>query len=185
MKTKKGMALFLAILMIATNLVTIGTVANNTSSLSDNSEYQTLGTQISPITAAETDVSAADVTRMRTWINNNLINAGSNGTAPAYEISYNGTLLSESLSSWTFSNVRNTDVSENVESYTVTAANTSAGLTLRCEILFYTDYAACEWEVLRKQFQRERRKRGDGFLRHEIGNRHAQRDGEPRCDRPL
>lgn len=147
MKTKKGMALFLAILMIATNLVTIGTVANDTSSLSDNSEYQTLGTQISPITAAETDVSAADVTRMRTWINNNLINAGSNGTAPAYEISYNGTLLSESLSSWTFSNVRNTDVSENVESYTVTAANTSAGLTLRCEILFYTDYAACEWEV--------------------------------------
>ena len=87
MKTKKGMALFLAILMIATNLVTIGTVANDTSSLSDNSEYQTLGTQISPITAAETDVSAADVTRMRTWINNNLINAGSNGTAPAYEIS--------------------------------------------------------------------------------------------------
>lgn len=185
MKTKKGMALFLAILMIATNLVTIGTVANDTSSLSDNSEYQTLGTQISPITAAETDVSAADVTRMRTWINNNLINAGSNGTAPAYEISYNGTLLSESLSSWTFSNVRNTDVSENVESYTVTAANTSAGLTLRWRNPVLYRLCGLRMGSLRKQFQRERRKRGDGFLRHEIGNRHAQRDGEPRCDRPL
>ena len=147
MKTRKGMALFLAILMIVTNIVTLGAGANEAPAQDNAAEYQTLGTQIAPITAAQTDVSAADVARMRAWLSDNLLNAGTNGSAPAYEISYNGTLLSDSLSSWTFTNVRNTDVSENVESYTVTAANASAGLSLRCEVLFYTDFAACEWEV--------------------------------------
>ena len=126
MKTRKGMALFLAILMIVTNIVTLGAGANEAPAQDNAAEYQTLGTQIAPITAAQTDVSAADVARMRAWLSDNLLNAGTNGTAPAYEISYNGTLLSDSLSSWTFTNVRNTDVSENVESYTVTAANASA-----------------------------------------------------------
>ncbi len=147
MKTRKRNGIVLAILMIVTNIVTLGAGANEAPAQDNAAEYQTLGTQIAPITAAQTDVSAADVARMRAWLSDNLLNAGTNGTAPAYEISYNGTLLSDSLSSWTFTNVRNTDVSENVESYTVTAANASAGLSLRCEVLFYTDFAACEWEV--------------------------------------
>lgn len=51
MKTRKGMALFLAILMIVTNIVTLGAGANEAPAQDNAAEYQTLGTQIAPITA--------------------------------------------------------------------------------------------------------------------------------------
>ena len=104
----------------------------------------------SPLTAQEMTVTAAERAKGRDWYETNILYAGTNGVAPAYDFSVDGVRLSRSLDQWTFSPGEESEVGavrRGGKTAYITLTNEKQTLTATVEAAWYEDDAACEWTV--------------------------------------
>lgn len=103
-----------------------------------------------PITAEDVKVSAKEKALCRSWFEENIVNAGTNGTVPAYSFEIDGIRLSDMLSDWSFA-VTKKDVPyekyRNGKYSEVSLSSEKYGISGRVEAVIYEGSATCEWTV--------------------------------------
>ena len=103
-----------------------------------------------PLTAGELTVTAAERAKCREWYETNILHAGANGIAPAYDFSVDGARLASSLDEWAFSVGEESAegaVRRGGKTTVVTLSNETKSLQAAVEATWYEDNAACEWTV--------------------------------------
>ena len=103
-----------------------------------------------PISAADLAVSDAERERCREWYETNVLNAGANGVAPAYDFTVDGVPLSRSLNQWRFSAGEESEkgaVRRGGRTAKISLTNDKEKLLAEVEATIYEENAACEWTV--------------------------------------
>lgn len=104
----------------------------------------------SPISADEVCVNDDDRQLCRNWFTENIINAGANGKAPAYNFSFGNKTLRDTLSDWTFKTSytdRECEKYRNGSQSEILFSSEKYGLSGRVEAVIYEESATCEWTV--------------------------------------
>ena len=104
----------------------------------------------SPLTAQELTVTEAERAKTRDWYETNILYAGANGVAPAYDFAVDGVRLGCSLKDWAFSAGEESAegaVRRGGRTAVVTLTNEKEGLSAEVEATWYEANAACEWTV--------------------------------------
>lgn len=105
------------------------------------------------ITAEQLSISKAEKALCVDWYNENIINAGKNGKAPAYNFSVDGVSLRDSIKDWVFS-VGDTSTSgaylSGGKTTFITLTNKNLSLTATVKATIYESLATCEWTVFIK-----------------------------------
>ncbi len=99
------------------------------------------------LSADELPVTEDEKTACRTWYEENVLYAGQNEIAPAYDFSVNGIPLSMKLSDWQFTVTPAAENRKNGETSVITLTNEKAGLQATVEATLYIENATCEWTV--------------------------------------
>lgn len=103
-----------------------------------------------PISSQELAVNDSDKQLCRDWFYENVVNAGQNGKAPAYNFSLGGRSLRENLPEWSFETVAE---DEDYDKYRggryseIRLINEKRGIAGRVEAVLYENSATCEWTV--------------------------------------
>ena len=102
------------------------------------------------LTAAQVRVSEEEQKDCRAWFEENILNAGGNGKAPAYDFCIDGERFSEHLGEWSFTG----GAAEDYGKYRplgrttfLTAVNETKKLSLKVTATLYESAATCEWTV--------------------------------------
>ncbi len=99
------------------------------------------------LSADALDVTEEEKSACRTWYEENILYAGQNGKAPAFDFSVNGIPLSLQLSAWEFTVAPAAENRKNGETSVITLTNSRAGLQATVEATLYIETATCEWTV--------------------------------------
>ena len=102
------------------------------------------------ISADEIKVSNSDKKLCSDWFYENIVNAGSNGKAPAYNFNIGGKTLRDTLSDWKFevkSLDKLTETSPVGKESEVVFTSDKYDIKGRVEAVIYEDNATCEWTV--------------------------------------
>lgn len=98
-----------------------------------------------PVTAEEIKLTANELAASEKWYYENIVNAGKNGIAPAYDFTVDGVSLRNSLSEWTF---ETTEKAENgAVNNVVTLTNAAKNLKATVSAVLYKEKATCNWSV--------------------------------------
>ncbi len=108
------------------------------------------------LSAEELAVSEAEKAACRTWYEENVLYAGTNGKTPAYDFSVNGIPLSMQLSDWQFSVSPAAKNRKGGETSLITLTNENACLQATVEATIYVENATCEWTVSLQNISEDR-----------------------------
>ena len=108
--------------------------------------YDTDATFVS-LPADELTLTQEEKDTCRAWYEENILYAGQNGVAPAYDFSINGIPLSMQLSDWQFAVMPAAESRKNGETSIITLINEKAGLQATVEATLYIENVTCEWTV--------------------------------------
>ncbi len=97
--------------------------------------------------AAELKVSEAEKERCKNWFDENIINAGSNGKAPAYNFAVGGVSLRDSLADWEFTAGEAEELYRGGKTTEITLKNKNSQMLATVEATIYEENATCEWTV--------------------------------------
>lgn len=103
-----------------------------------------------PISADEVKVSDEEKAACREWFDKNIINAGTNGTAPAYNFKVGGKSLKRNLGDWKFTPCKESEtgaVRTGGKTTYITVTHKKSDLAAMVEATIYEDNATCEWTV--------------------------------------
>ncbi len=109
--------------------------------------------QFDKISAEEIAVSDTEKELCREWFDQNIVRAGQNGNAPAYDITVGGRKLSSNLDKWTFEPGEESKIGEiykGGKTTYITVSSKKNGIVLNVEATIYEEYATCEWTVYAK-----------------------------------
>lgn len=107
-------------------------------------------TSFAPLTAQELETTAAERSKTRRWYETNILFAGTNGVAPAYDFSVDGVRLSRCLDEWTFVPGEESGtgaVRRGGKTAHITLTNEKKALKATVEAAWYEKNATCEWTV--------------------------------------
>ena len=119
-----------------------------------------------PITAQETKVSEEEKSQCREWFDKYIVNAGSNGIAPAYDFKVGGKSVRKNLKDWDFSADKESDVGEVYRGGKTTYINLThkkSDVKATVEATIYEENATCEWTVFIKNDGTENSKKITDF----------------------
>ena len=112
-----------------------------------------INTSFGKITARQLSVSKNEKKMCKDWYNERIINAGKDGSPPAYSFSVDGVALRDSLDDWSFS-VGETSTAgayfSGGKTTFVTLTNKKLKLTATVKATIYEELATCEWTVFIK-----------------------------------
>lgn len=103
--------------------------------------------------ASEYEITAEEKALCRSWYNDNIINAPSNGKAPAYNFTVCTKSLRNNLNDWTFSVGAESEtgaVHRGGKTTYITLTHNKHPLTATVEATIYEENASCEWTVFIK-----------------------------------
>ena len=101
----------------------------------------------SSLPAGELAVTKEEKDACRAWFEENVLYAGGNGKAPAYDFSVNGAPLSAGFQQWRFSVSPAGESRRGGETSVITLTNDALGLLASVEATLYPENASCEWTV--------------------------------------
>lgn len=104
----------------------------------------------SPISAEEARVTEAEKKLCAEWFRENIVDAGANGTAPAYNFGFGFKTLRSTLEDWNFTKGEESAVGavyRGGKTTLITAKSDKYGLTAEVEATLYEQNATCEWKV--------------------------------------
>ena len=99
------------------------------------------------LNATALEISPSEKERCRNWFDEHIVNAGTNGTAPAYNFSVDGVSLHNSLSDWTFTVGEEKEMYRGGKTTEISVQNKNNKLLVTVEATIYEDNATCEWTV--------------------------------------
>ncbi|MCR5485845.1 MAG: alpha-galactosidase [Clostridiales bacterium] len=103
-----------------------------------------------PLTHDEMKVKSEEIDLCRKWFDENIVFAGSNGKAPAYDFILGGKSLVKSLEEWSFSRSEESEtgaVRRGGKTTVITLKNIKSGVTAEIEATIYEENATAEWFV--------------------------------------
>lgn len=106
-----------------------------------------------PVSAQDMKISPAEKNACREWFEKNVVNAGPDGTVPAYNFTFGDRTLRDTLSDWTFTAVKRSEPYERYRNGRYSEISFSSGkyhLQGRVEAVLYEENATCEWTVYLK-----------------------------------
>lgn len=99
------------------------------------------------VDADKMKTSETEKAKCREWFETNILKAGANGTAPAYEFKLGSHGIQKSPERWAFTSTRKKDAEPGVESYTIIAESKYEDVSVIIDATIYSENATCEWTV--------------------------------------
>lgn len=116
----------------------------------DDVVYGNTDITFAPISSEDVKVSGEEKALCRSWFEKNVVNAGADGTVPAYSFEIGGVGLSDMLSDWSFA-ITKKDVPyekyRNGQYSEIALSSEKYGVSGRVEAVIYENSATCEWTV--------------------------------------
>lgn len=99
------------------------------------------------VNADEMKTSENEKAKCREWFETNILNAGTNGNAPAYQFKLGNHAIQSDPDRWTFSTQRKNSAEPGAEAYMIIAERKDEEVTAFIDATLYPENAACEWTV--------------------------------------
>jgi len=157
---KKSLCVVMAIIFVLSFAVTFLVI-----SIKDEYYYKnklekagSMDISFNPINSQQLLVTENEKNRCADWFKENILNAGKNGNAPAYNFRVNGVSLQNSFEDWDFS-VGETSTKgvyyPEGKTTLITLTNKNLGLKATVTATIYETFATCEWTVYIKNISGE------------------------------